>query len=78
MIDQNIQFLASGRVDQNADVMRIIAEVISTTRRAWLSQGCEPKALDGNDGKRNRLSHPVIRFALDPKRISAWRSAAAA
>jgi len=74
MIDQNIQFPASGRVEQNADMVQIIAEVISTTRRAWLSRKCEPPEQDSSKVNRNRLAHPVIRFALDPKRIDAWRA----
>jgi len=74
MIDQDIRFLAAGRQEQKAEIERTIAAIISTTRRAWLSRGCEPLTHDRNDGNRNRLAHPMIRFAFDPKRINAWRA----
>ncbi len=74
MIDQNIRRLALGRRDQNADIERIIAAIISTTRRAWQSPVSDPRTHSRNDANWNRLAHPLIRFALDPKRINAWRA----
>jgi len=74
MIDQDIRFPAVGRQEQKADIERIIAAIIATTRREWLSRGCEPLAQDRSDGNWNRLAHPMIRFAFDPKRINLWRA----
>ncbi len=61
---------------ENDDVGQAIAAIIAITRREWMSPGCGSPATDETVANHARSAHPLIRFALDAKRISNWRARA--
>lgn len=82
MIDQETDIRVADRIDrlermaQPADVGQVIAAIIATTRREWMSPGRGSPATDEAAVNRAGSAHPLIRFALDAKRISIWRARA--
>lgn len=67
------RLLRPDRGAQSADIAQAIAAILATTRREWTSQdteSCRPDAAGG----RQRIAHPLIRFALDAQRSNAWRA----
>ncbi len=82
MIDQETDIRVAYRIDRlermgrPVDVGQVIAAIIATTRREWMSPGPGSPAIDAAAVNRAGFAHPLIRFALDAKRISAWRARA--
>jgi hypothetical protein len=82
MIDQQTDIRVADRIDwlkrmaQPADVRQVITAIIATTRREWMSPSRGSPATDEAAGNRAGSAHPLIRFALDAKRVSVWRARA--
>jgi hypothetical protein len=80
MIEEKMNLPVLTRTDrtapQNDDVGQAIAAIIAITRREWMSPGCGSPATDETVANHARSAHPLIRFALDAKRISTWRARA--
>jgi hypothetical protein len=80
VIDQKTNLPVPARTDrkapQNDDVGQAIAAIIAITRREWMSPGGGSPATDETVANCARSAHPLIRFALDAKRISTWRARA--
>jgi hypothetical protein len=71
MIDQELNFPVRGpTAPRNNGIGQAIAAIIAITRREWMAQGLAPDEVAAD---RARYAHPLIRFALDAKRSSAWR-----
>ena len=77
MIDQEMNLPVRDRTAPHNDGIRqATAAIISITRREWMAQRLAPAAPDEVAANRARYAHPLIRFALDAKRISVWRARA--
>ena len=77
MIDQEMNWPVRDRTaPQNDGIGQAIAAIIAITRREWMAQGLAPAAPDEVAADRARYAHPLITFALDAKRSSAWRARA--
>ena len=77
MIDQEMHLPVRDRTAPHNDgIGQAIAAIIAITRREWMAQGLAPAAPDEAAADRARYAHPLIRFALDAKRSSAWRARA--
>ena len=76
MIDQETDFAVAGRTARLADAGQIIAAIIATTRREWMSQGRASPAPEECAENCTRFAHPLIRLALDAKHSSSWRARA--
>lgn len=79
MIDQEMDIPAPerlARLDPSArpDMAQALAAIIATTRCEWTSAGTASPAADAPAVNHDRLAHPLIRFALDAKRIGTWRA----
>ena len=79
MIDQEMDSPIPERLDRlerlarPADIEQALAAIVATTRREWMSAQPSAQAPDDTTVKRARFAHPLIRFALDAKRSTAWR-----
>ena len=77
MIDQEVNWPVRDRpAPCNDGIGQAIAAIVAITRREWMAQGLAPAAPDEAAADRARYAHPLIRFALDAKRSSAWRARA--
>ena len=77
MIDQEMRLPVWDRAAPHNDgIGQAIAAIIAITRREWMARGFAPAASDEAAADRARYAHPLIRFALDGKRSSAWRARA--
>lgn len=77
MIDQEMNLPVRDRTAPRSDgIGQAIAAIVAITRREWMAQGLAPAAPDEVAADRARYAHPLIRFALDAKRSSAWRARA--
>ena len=80
MIEQKMNLPVPTGADRTAaqsdDVGQAIAAIIAITRREWMSPGRGAPATDETVANHARSAHPLIRFALDAKRISMWRARA--
>ena len=77
MIDQELNWPARDRTAPRNDAIgQAIAAIVAITRREWMAQGLAPVTPDEAAADRARYAHPLIRFALDAKRSSAWRARA--
>lgn len=80
MIDQEMGVPVPVRLDRPqrparpADMAQALAAIIVITRREWMSRCAASPAPDDAVVKRGRFAHPLIRFALDEKRSTAWRA----
>ena len=79
MIDQKLRFPVAGpadRIEWTTDTTEVIAAIIAITRREWLAQGRDLPAAGEAAADRPRPAHPLVRFAFDSNRSSAWRARA--
>lgn len=77
MIDQEMNSPVRDRnAPRNDAIGQALAGIVAITRREWMAQGRAPAAPDEVAADRARQAHPLIRFALDAKRSSAWRARA--
>ena len=78
MIEQETSLpVPQATASQNDGVAQAIAAIIVITRREWLAPASGPAVYGDVAVNSARIAHPVIRFALDAKRTSAWRARAA-
>jgi len=85
MIDQEMDLPVAKRLERSerldrmalpADIGQAAAAIIAITRHEWMSQGHVSPAPDDTTVNRTHFAHPLLRFALDAKRSSAWRARA--
>ena len=55
---------------KSTDIETNLPRIIETTRRAWLGTSYDDEIEDENEPAQH--SHPLVRFAFDPRRIAVW------